>query len=241
MRYVCTGRIHLERVAAGFGRYELRSTVGWKAVVSCQWSQISVVLDFPDDTDPMSSLRAQPIAIDLANTFVGALGLALDLAYSVEIVQVIEPNGLLHISGIGYEDGQTDQASKYHTGVDIGRELKLSIRDSHFRMAIRDNLRAITAELDGPFLCYRAIEAIKSSFVTQSSNSDSQAWKTMHKELGTDRAMIEDSLKPYADPLRHGSREESGNFTPLEQTNMLKLTRDVLSKYMDYRTPQTSQ
>ena len=86
-----------------------------------------------------------------------------------------------------------------------------------------------------------ALEAIKSSFVTQSSNSDSQAWKTMHQELGTDRAMIEDSLKPYADPLRHGSWEEGGNFTPLEQINMLKLTRDVLSKYMDYRTPQTSQ
>ena len=63
----------------------------------------------------------------------------------------------------------------------------------------------------------------------------------MHKELGTDRDMIEVSLKQYADPPRHGSWEESGTLTPLEKTNMLELTRDVLCKYMDNRTPQTSQ
>ena len=124
----------------------------------CEWRFHYAILSFLRIFPPILykvELRAQHIAIDLANTFVGALGLALDLAYSVEIVQVIDPNGLLHISGVGYEDGQTDQASKYHRGVDIGRELKLSIRDSHFRMAIRDYLRAITAELDCPFLCYR--------------------------------------------------------------------------------------
>ena len=57
MRYVCTGRIHPERVAAGFDHLKLASAVGWKAVVSCQWSKISVVLDFPDDTDQMSYLE----------------------------------------------------------------------------------------------------------------------------------------------------------------------------------------
>ena len=61
MRYVCTGFVHPERANVLFERCELKSK-DWNAVVSCDASQITVVLDVPTDVGRIAAFIARDIA-----------------------------------------------------------------------------------------------------------------------------------------------------------------------------------
>ena len=56
----------------------------------------------------------------------------------------------------------------------------------------------------------------------------------MHLALGTDQATIENRIKQYADPKRHGNWKEEKKITIKEHREMLKLTREILIKYIDH-------
>jgi hypothetical protein len=62
------------------------------------------------------------------------------------------------------------------------------ITDLFFRLAIREYLNAFTRPLDCATYCYRAIEGIKSAFVSKTEND---GWDDMHVALGTNRSDIE--------------------------------------------------
>jgi hypothetical protein len=81
---------------------------------------------------------------------------------------------------------------------------------------------------------YRAIEGIKSAFV---SKTGIDRWDDMHSTLGTDRTAITNTVKLYADAVRHGNWVNAKPTNKVERWNMLCLTRDILAKYMDYTEP----
>jgi len=96
-------------------------------------------------------------------------------------------------------------------------------------MALRDYARAIREVMHCAFLCYRAIEAIKSSFAATTGRD---GWADMHTALGTSRQTIEAVVKDFADQVRHGNWFSFRPTTSAQRNEMLLLTRDILDRYL---------
>ena len=234
MKYICTGRVHPERADISFGRIEMKVAGEHDAISSCDASQVTVVLN-ADAVDGWIS--AQILAADVANLVVGALGFSLGSGYSVEVLQVTEPDGTPHVFGVrptGEAPGQTLGFDPHIPA--FNRAIRLSGRDVFFRLALRDYLRAITVVTDCATYCYRAIEGIKAAFVFKTGID---RWDEMHSALGTDRATITTIVKDYADAVRHGNWVNAKPTNRHERWKMLSLTREILAKYMDYAEPAT--
>jgi hypothetical protein len=234
MNYICTGHVHPERADISFGRIEMGFGNNHKAVVSCDASQVTVALD---SAAVDGWIAAQIVSADIAGIVVGALGLSLGSGYSVEILQVTEPDGTPHVFGVrpgGETPGET-LGFEPHLPV-FNRAFRLSGRDVFFRLAVRDYLRAITVVADCATYCYRAIEGVKSAFVFKTGID---RWDDMHTALGTDRTAITSIVKDYADPIRHGHWVNAKPTNKHERWQMLLLTREILVKYLDYAESAT--
>jgi hypothetical protein len=231
MKYICTGRVQPERADVRFNRVEINFDGGGSAVASCDASQLTVVLDSPNID---GWITAQIQAEDVANFIVGSLGFSLGTGYSVELVQVTEEDGTPHVFGVrpGGEAGETLGFSAYLSV--FNRAIRLSARDVFFRLAVRDYLRAIRDVTDCATYCYRAIEGIKSSFV---SKTGLDRWDEMHAALGTDRESITKTVKEYADAVRHGNWVGARPTTGSDRWKMVSLTRAVLTGYLDHAEP----
>jgi hypothetical protein len=231
MKYICTGRVQPERADVRFNRVGINFDGGGSAVASCDASQLTVVLDSPNID---GWITAQIQAEDVANFIVGSLGFSLGTGYSVELVQVTEEDGTPHVFGVrpAGEAGETLGFSAYLPV--FNRAIRLSARDVFFRLAVRDYLRAIRDVTDCATYCYRAIEGIKSSFV---SKTGVDRWDEMHAALGTDRESITKTVKEYADAVRHGSWVGARPTTGSDRWKMASLTRAVLTRYLDHAEP----
>lgn len=233
MRYVITGRVQPERADISFGRVEIGIGENGKANVSCDSSQVTVVLDIPE-IDGWSS--AMVIAEDVASIFVGGLGFSLGSGYSLELIQVTEEDGTPHVFGVRPCNPENpNEALAYSSHIEVfNRAFKLASRDIFFRLAVRDYLQAINDVADCATYCYRAVESIKSSFVMRSGLD---RWDEMHVALGTDRQLITTTIKQYADPVRHGNWVNAKPTDNLIRWRMLALTRDILKRYLDLEQP----
>ena len=234
MNYICTGHVHPERADISFSRIEMMLGNEYSVATSCDSSQVTVVLD---SAAVDGWIAAQIVAADVAGIVVGALGFSLGSGYSVEILQVTEPNGTPHVFGVR-PSGETPQQT---LGFDphlptFNRAFRLSGRDVFFRLAVRDYLRAITVVADCATYCYRAIEGLKAAFVF---NTGIDRWDDMHTTLGTDRESIQSTIKDYADPIRHGNWVNAKPTNAQERWAMLSLTRTILEKYLDHAEPST--
>ena len=231
MKYVCKGQVYPERGNVGFEQFELKADGGHQitAVVSCKESQVTVVLNVPEDyLWETAHMRAE----EIANIAVESAGFSIGSGCSAEILEVIEQDGTSHIVGFipeGKESGQKLGIEPFLSS--FHRALQLSSKNIFFRRALQDYLRAITYHDDRPSYCYRAIEAIKSAIEFETGNT---GWDVMHSALGTDRNSIENTVKQYADPIRHGNWIHARGTTDNQKWDMLLLTRDILVNYMDY-------
>jgi hypothetical protein len=234
MHYICTGRVQHERADISFSRIEASFGDGHKVVASCDASQVTLVLD---SAAVDGWIAAQIVAADIAGIVVGALGLSLGSGYSVEILQVTEPDGTPHVFGVRPrgDPPNTTLGFEPHRPL-FNRALSLSGRDVFFRLAVRDYLRAITVVADCATYCYRAIEGIKSAFAFKTGID---RWDEMHAALGTHRTTITSIIKDYADPVRHGNWVNAKPTNKHERWKMLLFTRDILVKYLDYAEPAT--
>ena len=234
MHYFCTGRVHPERADISFSRIEMNFGDGHTAVASCDASQVTVVLD---SAAVDGWIAAQIVAADVAGIVVDALGLSLGSGYSVEILQVTEPDGTPHVFGVRPTGDPPNTTLGFEPHLPLfNRAFRLSGRDVFFRLAVRDYLRAITVVADCATYCYRALEGIKSAFVFKTGID---RWDEMHAALGTDRMTITSIIKDYADPVRHGNWVNAKPTNRHERWKMLLLTRDILVKYLDYAGPAT--
>jgi hypothetical protein len=184
-------------------------------------------------------------AEEYAQIVVSSLGFSLGLGYSVEIIQVTEESveiiqvteedGTPHVFGVQPLGYQADQTLSFNPYLEVfNSSLLLASKNLFFRLAIRDYLRAITDTTDCAHYCYRAIEGIKAAFAFETGND---AWAPMHAALGTDQSSIEQKIKTYADPLRHGNWAEAKPTDSSVRWKMLSLTKDILSRYLDYAKP----
>ena len=232
LKYVCTGRVHPERANVGFTQNQLGfPEEGWYAAAVCTGSQIIVTLVDHPKLDTLDS--AYLMAKEVAELFVGALGFSLGFGYSVEIFQVTDQNAGTRIFGarpLGAKPNETLQIAPDHDPI-FKKAADLSAKDVSFRRAIHDYLEAIRNVRDGAFYCYRSIEAIRSAF---QGETDLDQWKAMHSALGTDRNTIDNMVKQYADPMRHGNWSKAMPITLQKHHEMLRLTQNILAKYMNH-------
>jgi hypothetical protein len=226
MKYLATGRVLPERAWVSFGPVHWRYGESGRVSAYSDSAQLSVQLDVPDLNDTSSAYIA---AEHFAHIAVSSLGFSLGSAYSVELTQVFEENGTPHVFGVRHQD------LVYDPHLDIfNRSILQATEDVFFRLALRDYVRAIVDSTDCANYCYRAIEAIKSSFAFR-TNLD--GWIEMHTALGTDRNSIEATVKAYADPIRHGNWISAKFTNGAIRTAMLNLTREILEKYLNHVRP----
>ncbi len=202
------------------------------SLVSCDASQLTVALDVPTIDGWIS---AKITADEVANITVGALGFALGSGYSVEMIQVTEEDGTPHVFGVRPVGITSDETLGFQDhNIAFTRAIHLSARDVFFRLALRDFLRAITDVTDCATYCYRAIESIKAAFVLRTGID---RWDEMHIALDTNRNTITSTIKQYADPIRHGNWINAMPTDKFIRWQMLKLTREILAKYLDQEEP----
>lgn len=204
-----------------------------KAVLSCDSSQVTVVIESPDVDGWMSAMIQ---AEALASVVVSALGFSLGSGYSVNLIQVTEEDGTPHVLGVRPSNPEKQDESLGFTEQTeiLNRALKLAARDVFFRMAVRDYLQSMTDASDCAMYCYRAVESIKSSFVLASGHD---RWDEIHAALGTDRQTLTEVIKQYADPVRHGNWVNAKPTDRFSRYKMMALTRDVLKRYVDHVQP----
>ena len=226
MRYVVTGRVHPERANVSISPCSWTHPDGGEVVVRCESSQLTVTLDDPRIDGHVSAFVT---AEHVAQAVVSALGFSLATGYSVELIQVLEESGAVHVFGV-----RTPELMFEPHGPVFAAAAELSKRDLFFRMALADYARAFRDSLACAAYCYRAIEAIKSAF---GPGDDSRLWPKMHDALGTDRENIDRAVKPFADPVRHGNWSELPPTHSAQRAEMLRITRDVLARYLSFRRP----
>lgn len=210
------------------------ATSRWgRAVAQCDSSQITVVLENPSVDGWVSGFI---MAEQLAHIVVGALGFSLGSGYSVELIQITEEDGTPHVFGVRPTDATGESLGFNPHSPILNRAFGLACRDIFFRLALRDFLRAITDTADCATYCYRALESIKSSFV---SKTGVDHWDDMHAALGSDRGSITRTIKDYADPIRHGNWVDAKPTDSVTRWSMLQLTRNILVKYLDHEAPVT--
>lgn len=219
MKYFAAGRVMPERVAVNFQPTQIEFGRGL-AEVACDSSQLSIRIEIDGETDLGS---AHATSDYLVNMVVGALGYSLGCGYYAEITQVIPETGPAAVFGV--RPVPDLEFPNYER--EFRAALDLSGRNVFFRMAIRDYMQALTDAHDCAFYCYRAIEAIQNSFAAPPG---SNGWDRMHAALGTTRGQIDDIVKVYADPNRHGNWAESKPTTGAERARMLTLLRDILNR-----------
>jgi hypothetical protein len=226
MRYIVTGRVHPERANVIITCPPWQPAGGGEIFVHCEASQLTVILtDQPVD----GYIAAFILAEHVAQAVVSALGFALATGYVVELVQVTEDSGAVHVFGVRSPDLIYEPYEPMFAAA-----AKLVGSDIPFRMALADYANALRDSFDCASLCFRAIEAIKSAF---GPGSDADQWTRMHAALGTTRAAIDTEVKAFADAVRHGDWANFRATTAVQRLAMLKVTRDVLERYVHFRQP----
>jgi hypothetical protein len=234
MRYVVTGRVHPERGDISFDPVEWQIPDHGRVVAQCDSSQVTVLLELTSIDGFVSAYIA---AEHFAHIIVGALGFSLGSGYSVELIQVTEEDGTPHVFGVRPVGNTPADTLGFEPHAPVfNRALTLANRDLFFRLALRDYLRAITDTTDCATYCFRIVESLKSAFVLKTGKD---SWQAMHDALGTDRTIIDSTVKTYADPIRHGNWINAKPTDGPTRWKMLLLTRDILLKYLDHEQPTT--
>ena len=190
MRYVVTGRVHPERADINFSQIEWQVPDQGRVVAQCDSSQITILLDLAS----IDGWATAYIAADhFATIVIGALGFSLGSGYSVELIQVTEEDGTPHVFGVR----PTGDTPEITLGFDphhptFNRAFQLANQSVFFRLALRDLFHAINDPTDCATYCYRAVESIKSAFVSKTGHD---RWDEMHAALGTDWATIDATIK----------------------------------------------
>ena len=227
MQFTVIGRVLPERAAVQIQEHCFRDNESGGVIsIICIASQLRITIN---DSRVDGWISAAVTARHMAQTLVSSLGYALGCGYSVEIVQVIDANGQTQVIGVQLGEAKFEEHEPvFHAAVELAR------RDVHFRFALQDYARALVDPIDCAHFCFRAIEAIRSSFRDGNENKNAE-WARMHACLHTRREMIDEIIKPFADSVRHGDWEEPKLTTQQQRDRMVLLTRGILEAYRAYR------
>lgn len=161
------------------------------------------------------------------------MGFAKRCHYSVELISITDENVESTVFGVQVPALEEKAINPFFTIV-----VNLSFRDLFFWFAIMDFTKSMTSEIELPFLCYRAIETIKSRFLNDLENvnlkaTEKDAWEQMHESLKTDKEEIL-KVKKYADPVRHGNYYTLTSTNSQQRFEILSITKNIILKYKQF-------
>jgi len=218
MKCLVSGRIHPERADVHFGvvRWTLNEDIEVSAY--CDSSQIAVRVNDSRISDPASAFIT---AEHFCGVVAACLGFELATTYTAEMIQLMTDEET-HVFGRRVPALMFDSADKI-----FPRSVALSRTDLHFRFAVFDYNIALSSALDCAFLCYRALESLKSAY---------GGWDALHVAIGSSRKDVETKIKKFADPIRHGNWSELPVTNAQQRIEMLTITRDAIRSYLEVRT-----
>lgn len=233
MKFIAIGRVHPERAAV-----DIKEIVwefeGSKISVSCMCSQLFVVIDDPRVVDCLS---AHGTAEHLAQVFLSSLGFLLGCGYKAEITQIIDEGNNSIVVGVQRPEVRFDVADDAFNAM-FDEVIGLVRKDLYLRFAILDYTSAIVDKVGGAMFCYRAIESLAKSI--SKGGPVNTNWTPMHEALSTSKDIIEEAITSFAKPVRHGNWAEFKSMTEEQRVNMLRLTREIITKYIVFRSGLSS-
>lgn len=224
MRYYITGKVVPERCAVSIDEIKIDIKDVGSITFNCDSSQISVIIDNTKFDQHSAIISAK----EISSMIVSCIGFANGCGYSVEMINICDDNKLSTVYGVGMNELISSDISK-----EFKESFKIACSDLNYRFSIRDFTKALVSEFECPFLCYRAIETIKSKFY-DSTLSDSTAWENMHKKIGSNSFDITSIIKPLADPIRHGNYSKFIATNREERVKILNIAKDIINKYKQY-------
>lgn len=225
MKYFINWRILPERTYVRISKVDLALPGFGKVLFSADAAQINMIID----TDNTDEATVYIIAKNIATTIVTNFGFAMGCAYSIEIISITNDSTLSpNVYGVQILPLKEQDHEKF-----LNKILPLSLSDVYLNFAIIDITKAINNEIECGFLCYRAIETIKSRFKLEDLKNDGR--DKMHSELGTE---IDKNdifyIKDFADSIRHWSYYSFKPTTWQEREKILLITKKIIDKYIDY-------
>lgn len=219
MRYHFTWRVFPERCAVDIWKFSLKTEFG-EIHFQCVSSQINIIFD----NTSLEYYDAYLLIKTYSQTVVDSLGFRLGCSYKSEIINEQFSNSEIFVYGVQIEELNL---SNY---ISFDKILELTLSDIYLRFSLNDYLNAINSEVECPFLCYRSIETIKSSF---DPNKWEKWWNTMHSNLWTQKKDIL-KIKKFADPIRHWTYSKFKSTTTVQRIDFLKITQAVILKYVEH-------
>ncbi len=187
-RFSFIGTAHPERLNWWFDRCEVVEPGGVLFEAEMRGSRFLAHLTLPED-EYDDLLTARNHAAAHVRTVIDAIGLLNGSAVSCEISEAIDASGKMHAL-----DPTITELRMEHRPDELRRLIAAGFNDHAVRLGMADVRMAILNASDTGFLCYRAIEGVKTLH---------GSWDKFRElfEVPYDEIM---ELKELADPRRHG-------------------------------------
>ena len=232
--YVFNGRVHPERYEigiAGFPELTFAHSDGTWSKYRFQLIASQMAVQVQTNSD-MSLLDLKGRVNEAARIAVDVLGYVIAAGLEVEIVTCVDHHGMLHVFNTAF-DGLRAEAGPERNEREqqlVNQLASQSISNIAVRQALVDFRHAIREPADTAFNCYRAVEAIRQTFVSDSSDVKAArevSWQRLRDMTGVRRPEL-NWLRDLATPRRHG---EVINLSHYDRERALRIVRRVIEGY----------
>jgi hypothetical protein len=168
---------------------------------------------------------------DAIRVALDGLGYTLGCGYDLEVTSMIDSLGNRPvIFGVGVpvlEKVAAEAGVKFEDIMDLFKEST----GGYLQHCLADLREAIRVPKDTGFFCFRAIESLRQFFIHErGAKDDKSSWQMFRESLDVDRTDI-DTIKGFADPIRHGHSTE---ITDDQRATVFRLTWGVVNKFIKY-------
>ena len=200
----------------------------WDSTTEIMHSIVRVKLDAPSAHEGVDS-RAQRTQVlraaqYFADMWLSVVSFAEGACYSTQIFKIEDSAGCIREFGPRLKFGPGAGDLRFRDAENVaGLVAEMSLRNTHFEMAVGNYTTALRWSQDAPFHCYRALEILCEHFGGN--------WEKMHESLGTNQCAIYTLIKQHADLVRHG---RSPDFQEMDLSTWYALTyiRDTLLAFL---------
>lgn len=172
---------------------------------------------------------------DAVRVLVDVLGYTNSCGYDVEIAQVKDSSGKVHVFGVNTHDVKKFPLKRPKTFSEIMPLLSAEQGDC-LRLCLSDLREAIRSPKDKGFFCYRSIECLRQYFVNVNNLDNNKfedrkkSWDILEHELDVGHDKVK-TLEGSAKFARHGDKKP---YSAAEGEEMLETTRGIIDKYIVY-------
>jgi len=201
--------------------------------ISLQGSQFHVLLDSPPIQDLATFLNE---VLSVVQGVLDALGFHLAVALRAEASSFVTQGNTLVLRRPTWEDlRQAPNSPPYVDDSTLSPFVHASASNSFARLALADLRAALEYPDDTAFYSYRAIETVRQSFLSGSTDTETErrkSWQTMRETLSLDRHSL-DQVRDLAMPRRHGGAERPGP-SEAQRLQVLRVARHVVSRFVSH-------